>query len=84
MSDPWISPGEAAQEAFAIGMKVAALVALAGVAFLYVTGVIASVSAIVTLGAMVPVYFVLVAALLSKWLGLDPDITDLRPVDPEE
>ena len=84
MSNPWISPGRAADEAFEVGLKAAAIAAFCGLGFLYWAGVIESASAILTLVLWIPVYFVLVSVVLSKWLGLDPDISDLRPVSPEE
>lgn len=84
MTDRWISPGHAAHEAFDIGMKAAALVALCGLGFLYWLGVLSPISAIVTLLLWVPIYLVVVAIVLSKWLGLTPDVTDLRPVSTEE
>jgi hypothetical protein len=84
MSDPWISPGQAANDAFGTGMKAAALLAVCGVGILYWAGVIESASAVVALILWLPVYFVFAAVALSKWLGLDPGIADLRPVSPEE
>jgi len=84
MSNPWVSPGQAAHEAFAIGVRVAALGALCAIGFLYWAGAITSPPAIVTLLLSLPVYFILVAVLLSKWLGLAPDVTDLKPVSPDK
>lgn len=82
MTNRWISPGHAAHEAFDIGMKAAALVALCGFGFLYWLEVLSPISALLTVLLWVPVYLLIVASVLSKWLGLSPDVTDLRPVTP--
>jgi hypothetical protein len=84
MSNPWISPGQAADEAFGTGMKAAALLAVCGVGVLYWAGVIESVPALIALVVWLPVYFVFAAVVLSKWLGLDPGVADLRPARPDE
>jgi hypothetical protein len=84
MNNSWVSPGQAAHEAFTIGVRVAALAALCAIGVLYWAGAITSPPTIIALILSLPVYFILVAVLLSKWLGLAPDVTDLKPVSPDE
>lgn len=75
-----IRPGPDAARAFRLGMITGALVGLVALGSLYWTGVIAAVVAGYVLVALFPVYLVLVAAVLSRWLGYDKDATSLRPV----
>jgi ABC-type transport system involved in cytochrome bd biosynthesis fused ATPase/permease subunit len=83
MADPWIKPGQAADEAFDIGIKAAVLAGLAGLGLLSWAGLLTPRAALVTGVVFVPVYLVLVASVLCKLLGLNPDVTDLRPVHRE-
>ncbi|MBX0324438.1 hypothetical protein EGH21_15520 [Halomicroarcula sp. F13] len=73
-------PGPAAAYAFRLGIVAGAIVGLAAVALLYSFGTITPVVAGYTLLVLFPVYLVLVATALSKWLGYDKDVTSLRPV----
>lgn len=65
-------------------MKSAVLAGLAILGGLYVAGVTTPVSTVVIAVAFAPVYLVIVSVTLCKLLGLDPDISDLRPVRPEQ
>lgn len=73
-------PGPDAAYAFRLGIVAGAIVGLAAVALLYIFGTITPVVAGYTLLVLFPVYLVLLAIALSKWLGYDKDITSLRPV----
>lgn len=73
-------PGPDARRAFATGVRTAALVALAAVALAYWTGAVTPLAAGFALVVLGPVYLLVVASALSKWLGYAPDATDLRPV----
>ena len=53
---------------------------LAGVGLLYRSGHLTPTVVGYLLLALFPTYLVLVAALLSKWLGYDRDGASLRPV----
>jgi hypothetical protein len=74
------TPGPAARSAFRLGMLTAIVVGLATVGACYLWGVLTTTTALYTLFALFPVYLVLVASVLSVWLGYDKDVTDLRPV----
>lgn len=82
------SPGPAARSAFRSGALVAALAGLVGIAYLYWADVLNPLSMGYALLMLFPVYMVVVAVVLSVWLGYDKDATDLRPVhrekDPEQ
>ncbi|MFB6295975.1 MAG: hypothetical protein ABEH66_03935 [Halobacteriales archaeon] len=80
MADPWISPGQAAEQAFRIGMGAATVGGLAVLGLLYWSGAVASLSEAIVAAALFPPYLLFAAAALSKWLGLDTDTSDLRPV----
>jgi hypothetical protein len=75
-----VRPGPAAAQAFRLGMWVGAVVGLAAVGLLYWVGALDLVFAGYTLLVLFPVYLVLVAAVLSRWLGYDKDAAALRPV----
>jgi len=74
------SPGPAAAYAFRLGIVAAAIVGLAGIGLLYWSGSIAPVVVGYVLVALFPVYLLFAAAVLSRWLGYDKDVTALRPV----
>ncbi len=78
------SPGPAAQRAFRIGVRAAAVAALAVVGVLYWTGAIAGYVTGFLVIVLFPVYLLVVASALSKWLGYDKDPRDLEPVTREE
>jgi len=74
------TPGPAARSAFRLGMLAAGTVGLAVLCTLYLRGVLTETTALYVLFALFPVYLVVVATVLSVWLGYDKDATDLRPV----
>jgi len=74
------TPGPAARNAFRLGMLAAVVVGLASLAALYLRGVLTATTGLYVLIALFPVYLVVVASVLSVWLGYDKDATDLRPV----
>lgn len=73
-------PGPAAAHAFRLGVVAGAVVGLAGIGLLYWAGSLAPIHAGYVLVCLFPVYLVLVAVVLSRWLGYDKDVTSLRPV----
>ena len=75
-----ISPGPAAAHAFRLGIVVSAVIGLAGMGLLYWFGAITLAVAGFMLVVLFPVYLVLAATVLSRWLGYDKDHTALRPV----
>jgi membrane protein implicated in regulation of membrane protease activity len=75
-----ISPGPAAAHAFRLGIVVSAVVGLTGTGLLYWVGAITLPVTAFVLVVLFPVYLVLAAAVLSRWLGYDKDHTSLRPV----
>ncbi|MEF8789245.1 MAG: hypothetical protein V5A61_03915 [Haloarculaceae archaeon] len=84
MAPPRKSPGPAADRAFTIGVLVATVGALAAVGFLYWTGVLTPLLVGFTLVVLLPVYLLVVASALSKWLGYDRGVSDLRRVSRED
>ena len=74
------SPGPAAAYAFRLGVIAGAIAGLAVVGVLYWQGVLSLAIAGYVLATLFPVYLVLVATVLSVWLGYDKDATALRPV----
>ena len=80
MAPPRKSPGPAADRAFTTGVLVAAVGALASVGFLYWTGALTPLLVGFTLVVLLPVYLLVVASALSKWLGYDRNVSDLRRV----
>ncbi|PSQ08520.1 hypothetical protein BRC93_15250 [Halobacteriales archaeon QS_5_70_15] len=74
------SPGPTADRAFRTGVLAAAVVALAVVGFLYWIGEFTPLLVGFTLIVLFPVYMLLAASVLSKWLGYDRDVSDLRRV----
>jgi len=80
MAPPSKSPGPAADRAFRTGILVAAVGGLAAVGSLYWTGALAPLLVGFTLVVLFPVYLLVAAAVLSKWLGYDRDVSDLRRV----
>jgi hypothetical protein len=61
-------------------MYVGGVVGLAAVGVLYWAGSIGLAMLGYALLVLFPVYLVLVAVVLSRWLGYDRDVTSLRPV----
>jgi hypothetical protein len=77
-------PGPAASQAFTYGIRVAVAVALGGVGLLYLTDRVSLAFAGFLLVVIFPVYLLVVASALSRWLGLGKDVRDLRPVRRDE
>jgi hypothetical protein len=80
MSTVQTSPGPDADRAFRLGTIASAVALLATVGALYWTGIATLLAVVCVLVAVFPVYLVLVAAVLSVWLGYGKDATALRPV----
>lgn len=78
------SPGPAADRAFTTGILVAAVAAFAALGFLYWAGMLAPFLVVFALVVLFPVYLLVVASVLSKWLGYDRDVSDLRRVRRDE
>ena len=75
-----VRPGCAAAAAFRFGMLAAAVAGLVAVVALYWAGELALIAAGYALLVLFPVYLLLVASVLSVWLGYSKDTTALRPV----
>ena len=80
MTENRISPGPASSSAFQYGMIAGVVLGLVGVGLLYRSGHLAPAVVGYVLLALFPTYLVLVATVLSKWLGYDRDGASLRPV----
>lgn len=80
MTENRISPGPAASSAFQYGILAGIVLGLTGVGLLYRSGYLTPAVVWYVLLALFPTYLVLVASLLSKWLGYDRDGASLRPV----
>lgn len=80
MAPTSVSPGPAAAAAFRSGMVAGGMLGLVGLGLLYWTGVVTPIVVGYSLFALYPVYLVVVAVVLSRWLGYDKDVTALRPV----
>jgi hypothetical protein len=74
------APGPDAARAFRLGTAAGALVGLVGAGLLYWTGTLTGLAFGYVLVLLFPVYLLLVAVVLSVWLGYDKDATALRPV----
>jgi hypothetical protein len=80
MAAPRKAPGPAAARAFRTGIAVAGIAWLAALGLLYWTGALTPLLVGFALVVLFPVYLLLAAAVLSKWLGYDRDATHLRRV----
>jgi hypothetical protein len=74
------APGPDAARAFRLGIAAGALIGLVAAGILYWTGMLTIFAFGYVLLLLFPVYLVLVAIVLSVWLGYDKDATALRPV----
>ena len=74
------APGPDAARAFRLGIAAGAIVGLAVALLLYWYGTLTLFAFGYVLLLLYPVYLVLVATVLSVWLGYDKDVTSLRPV----
>ncbi len=84
MTRPVKSPGPAAERAFQTGVWSAAVSALAVVGALYWTGALAGYVSVFVVIVLFPVYLVVVASVLSKWLGFARGPVNLRRVTRED
>jgi hypothetical protein len=75
-----VAPGPNANDAFRLGVIVAALAGLVPLAVLYAHGALPLLLVGFVLLTLFPVYLIFSASALSVWLGFDKDATDLRPV----
>ncbi|MFB6117242.1 hypothetical protein [Halosegnis sp.] len=73
-------PGHAAAIAFRTGTIAAAVIGLGVIAVLYWGGSLSLLAVGYTVVALFPVYMLIVAAVLSVWLGYDRGTAALRPV----
>jgi hypothetical protein len=80
MDDQRPPPGPDAARAYRLGMITGGIVGLLVAGALYWTGVFTPLALGYILIALFPVYLIVVAVILSVWLGYDKDITALRPV----
>ncbi|WP_251328105.1 hypothetical protein [Haloplanus pelagicus] len=74
------APGPAARSAFRLGVLVASVAGLTVLAWLYRTGTLTTTTAVYVTVALFPVYLLVVASVLSVWLGYDKGPTDLQSV----
>lgn len=79
-----VSPGPVAAHAFRLGMIAAGVVGLVAIGLSYWLGQLTLPLAGYAVLVLFPVYLVLVASVLSVWLGYDKDVTSLRPVYRED
>jgi hypothetical protein len=80
MAEPRARPGQAAQHAFRTGVRVAVLGALAALGGLVWFDVVTPPAGMFALVFLFPPYLLVVASILSRWLGLGKDVSDLRQV----
>jgi len=74
------SPGPDAARAYRLGMIAGGIVGLVIVGALYLAGFLTPLSLGYVVVALFPIYLIVVAVVLSVWLGYDKDVTSLRPV----
>ena len=84
MAPPRKSPGPAADRAFRTGILVAAIGALAVVGLLHWNGTLTPLLVGFALVVLFPVYLLVAASVLSKWLGYDRDASDLQRIRTED
>ncbi|GAB6863052.1 hypothetical protein ACFR97_15340 [Haloplanus litoreus] len=73
-------PGPDARIAFRLGVLAASVAGLTILAWLLRSGALSVTTGVYVAVALFPVYLLVVASVLSVWLGYDKDPTDLRPV----
>lgn len=83
MTSVRVAPGTAADATFRLGVVAAVMAWLGALGLLYWVGAVTPLAAGVALLCLSPVYLIVVAAVLSVWLGYDKDATALRPVTRE-
>lgn len=80
MYDQRPPPGPDAARAFRFGMIAGGTVGLVCLGALYWAGVLSLLALGYVTVALGPVYLIMVAILLSRWLGYNKDVTSLRRV----
>lgn len=80
MDNHRLRPGPDAARAFRFGMIAGGAVGVVCLAALYWTGALSLLALGYVAVALFPVYLIVVAILLSRWLGYDKDATSLRRV----
>jgi uncharacterized membrane protein YdbT with pleckstrin-like domain len=80
MTDSRVEPGRPARETFRTGIRVAVVTAVAAACFLYWLDVVTLLFGLFALLVLLPVYLVVVASLLSVWLGFDRTAVEPQPV----
>lgn len=78
------SPGPAADQAFRLGILASLAAGGVVLGILYWIGLISLPIIGYILLSLLPVYLILVASVLSVWLGYSKDISALRPVYKEK
>lgn len=73
-------PGPDAARAYRLGLIAGAVVGLFVAGALYWVGTLGPLALGYVVVALFPVYLIVVAVVLSVWLGYDKDATTLRPV----
>lgn len=74
------APGPAADSAFRLGVLASAILGLAVIWLLTWVGAARDIQLAYLLLVVFPMYLLVVAAVLSAWLGFGKDATSLRPV----
>jgi hypothetical protein len=74
------SPGPDAHRTFRLGMVASVVAALGCLAVLYRTRLVSPAVVGFALVVLFPVYLLVVASILSVWLGFDRDASNLRRV----
>jgi hypothetical protein len=74
------APGPDARTAFRLGVLAASVAGLTVLAWLFRSGALGVATGVYVTVALFPVYLLVVASVLSVWLGYDKDPGDLRPV----
>ena len=80
MESPRKTPGPTADRAFTTGIRTAIVGAFVCLGALYWFEVLTPLFVGVTLVVLFPIYLLVVASVLSVWLGYDRDPSDLRRV----
>lgn len=75
-----IAPGPDADRAFRLGIVAAGVLWVVGIVGLYVSGWLSLAIAAYGLVVLLPIYLLVVAAVLSVWLGFSKDPTALKRV----
>lgn len=74
------TPGPAADSAFRLGIVASVVLGLAAIGYLAWAGIAEEYQVAFYLVVVFPVYLLVVASVLSVWLGFGKDSASLRPV----